>query len=153
MSSELNEFRINVQKIYVEMQKNPEQGEFGEQMLDYMNRVLEQKVFTEIEQSRFVHMMDETAELLYENSRGSLTAKRCEGICLRHIEIKDFEVGEKWCMRLAELHPLELAAYTCKLKLYFTMNNKEAFFEALEALKKSDVVIDHETLELIRLFS
>lgn len=153
LSDELNEFRINVQKMYMEIQKNPDNVECGEQMLDYMNRVLEQNIFTEIEQRRFIHMMDETGELLFRNSWESLTAKRCEAVCLRSVEAKDFERGEKWCMRLAALYPLELAAYTCKLKLYFTMRNREAFFETLEALKKADVVIDHETLELIRLFS
>lgn len=153
LSDELNEFRINAQKMYTEIQRNPDHTECGEQMLDYMNRVLEQKVFSEIEQRRFVHMMEEAAELLYENNRESLTVKRCEDVCLRFLEIKDFDNGEKWCMRLTALYPLELATYTCKLKLYFSMRNEEAFFEVLEDLKKSDVVIDHETLELIRLFS
>ena len=53
---------------------------------------------------------------------------------------------------LTELYPEGLAVYTCKLKLYFTMKKKEDFFETLESLKKSDIVIDYETLELIRLF-
>ncbi len=41
----------------------------------------------------------------------------------------------------------------CKLKLYFARQDREAFFETMEALKKSDVVINNETLELIRIFS
>lgn len=153
LSDELNKFRINVQKMYLEMQRNPEDAECGEQLLDYMNHVLEQQIFTEIEQKRFVHMMNDTADLLYEKNRESLTVKKCENVCLRFLEIRDFENAEKWCMILETLHPQELAAYTCKLKLYFTMKNREAFFETLETLKKADVVIDYETLELIRLFS
>ncbi len=47
----------------------------------------------------------------------------------------------------------KLSAYTCRLKLYFTQQNKEAFFSTLNDLKRSDVVIDRETLELIRVFS
>lgn len=43
--------------------------------------------------------------------------------------------------------------YTCKLKLYFARQDREAFFQTLDTLKKSDVVIDRETLELIRIFS
>lgn len=60
---------------------------------------------------------------------------------------------EKWCMRLARQHGNALAAYTCRLKLYFTMGEKEKFFEVLQELKESDIIIDNETLELIRIFS
>lgn len=50
-------------------------------------------------------------------------------------------------------YPDELLTYTCKLKLYFARQDREAFFQTLDTLKKSDVVIDRETLELIRIFS
>ena len=39
------------------------------------------------------------------------------------------------------------------VKLYFTEGNKKHFFDELEKLKNSDIVIDRETLELIRIFS
>jgi len=153
LSDELNEFRINVQKMSAEMRKDPVHTECVEQMLDYMAQILVQHVFSEMEQRRFIRMMDEAADRLYENNRAGLTVKRCEDSFLLFLEEKDFEGADKWCRRLNELHPGELAAYTCRLKLYFTMNQKEEFFKTLESLKKSDVVIDHETLELIRLFS
>ncbi len=153
LSDVLNEFRSNVQKMYVEMQKEPVCPEVAEAMIDYMNQILEQRVFTEIEQRHYIQMLGEAAELLYDYGEDRLTAKRCEGICMRFLEEREFEGAKKWCQRLSELHADELAAYTCKLKLYFTMKNREAFLEALESLKKSDVVIDYETLELIRLFS
>lgn len=54
---------------------------------------------------------------------------------------------------MAEQYPDELASYTCRLKLYFACQDREVFFDALETLKRSDVVIDTETLELIRVFS
>ena len=54
-------------------------------------------------------------------------------------------------MRLARQHGNALAAYTCRLKLYFTMGEKEKFFEVLQELKESDIIIDNETLELIRI--
>ncbi|MCI8292600.1 MAG: hypothetical protein HFH53_03575 [Hespellia sp.] len=152
LSDELNEFRINVQKMYREIQKEPAHTEYGEQLIDYTTQVLAQHVFSEIEQRRFIHMLEESADLLYENNRNCLTETRCETICLLFLEEKDFEGAYKWCQRLTELYPEGLAVYTCKLKLYFTMKKKEDFFETLESLKKSDIVIDYETLELIRLF-
>ena len=72
---------------------------------------------------------------------------------MRLLEIQSFQEAEKWCLRLAEQHPDQLAAYTCRLKLYFTAKNREGFFRTLAELKGSKVVIDRETLELIRTFS
>lgn len=73
-----------------------------------------------------------------------------EWICLRLLEVKEFAKTEIWCARMVEQYPLELAAYTCRLKLYFTLQQKERFFQVMEELKGSGIVIDSETLELIR---
>ena len=71
---------------------------------------------------------------------------------MRTLEVKDYEHSEKWCLRMAEQFQEELPSYTCRLKLYFARQDREVFFETLDALKKSNVIIDSETLELIRVF-
>lgn len=153
LSDQLNDFRLNVQKLYHKSQADDQGTEYERMMIDYMDGVLKQKVFSEIEQKRFVHMMEEAAGRIYEKGDAGLTAGRYEGVILRLLEIRDYKKCEKWCLRLTEQHPGELPSYTCKLKLYFATRNKSAFFETFNALKKSNVVIDNETLELIRLFS
>lgn len=153
LSDQLNDFRMTAQKLYLEAQADNSGTEYETMLVDYMDRVLKQKVFSEIEQKRFVHMMAEAAEGIYEKEASGLTAQRYEAVALRLLEIGDYEKCEKWCLRMAEQHPGALPSYTCKLKLYFTTRNKNAFFETFNALKQSDVVIDNETLELIRLFS
>lgn len=97
--------------------------------------------------------MAQTGERLYEKDASKLTQQRYEGICLRFLEIKEYADSEKWCLRLAQQYPDELCSYTCRLKLYFTVRKKEAFFQTLDALKRSDVIIDNETLDLIKVFS
>lgn len=154
MTDELNEFRAKVQAMSKEIQ-NEEEGEtaFEELLIDYMNHVLKLQIFTPIEQKRFVHIMADTAEKLRQKDMSKLKEEQYENVCLRLLEIKDYVDSEKWCSWLAEQYPEQLSAYTCRLKLYFTLQNKEAFFTTLNALKQSDVVIDRETLELIRAFS
>lgn len=156
LSDRLNEFRMQAQKMYQEIQQpeTPEAGEEKAQLLvGYMDPVLKQRVFSPMEQNRLVHMMADAAGYLYEKDASKLAAPQYESVALRLLEIKDYETSETWCLRLAEQYPQQLPAYTCRLKLYFTTKRREAFFETLHALKQSDVVIDHETLELIRLFS
>ena len=135
LSDELNKFRLFVQKQLRQIREKENQDTESEELLiDYMDHILKQHIFSEHEQRKFV-------------------LERYEALCLRTLELKDYGNTEKWCLRMEAQYPGELSTYTCKLKLYFARQDREAFFQTLDTLKKSDVVIDRETLELIRIFS
>ena len=134
-------------------QEGEEETDYEEMMLDYMNSVLSQKVFTTLEQTKYVKMLEEATESLYRKNRERIFVKQYEGLCLRLLELKKFPETEKWCRRLVQQHGNTLEAYPCQLKLYFTMGEREKFFQVMQELKQSDVIIDNETLELIRTFS
>lgn len=154
LSHELNEFRLEAQKLYLGMrEEESDQTEYEDMMLKYTDEILKQQVFAELEQNKFVRMMTEAAESFYTKNPSGMTDKQYESVCLRLLDIRDYENCEKWCERLTKQYPDRLSSFTCKLKLYFIVRNREAFFRTLDALKKSDVVIDNETLELIRIFS
>lgn len=153
LSDKLNEFRIDVRRMYSQFQENPAHSGCEEELIDYMDSFLKQRAFTELEQNRYVRIMAEVAEALYQEDESRLTAEQYEGVCLRLMEAGEFESSEMWCLRLVEQHPEALCAYTCRLKLYFITKNREAFFQTLDSLKKTEVVIDSETLEMIRIFS
>lgn len=154
LSDELNKFRIYVQRLWKEIQEEDEgESECEEMLLDYMDNILRQHIFSAHEQRKFVGILTEAAESLYGKNPSKLTLHRYEEVCLRSLEVKDYDSSGKWCGRMAEQFPEELLTYTCRLKLCFARQDKDAFFETLNALKKSDVVIDSETLELVRIFS
>lgn len=150
----LNEFRTTVQKDYLLVKdENTENRQVVAGMLiGYMNDVLEQKVLTDIEQVAYVEMMEEVCEILYSLEPERMTSSLFEFVSLRLLEIKRYDNSQKWCERAAYQYPNTLATYTCQLKLYFNSGQKERFFEVIEELKKSAIVIDNETLELIRVF-
>lgn len=154
LQDELNEFRTYVQKLYVEMQHEEEDETDCEEMLiGYMDAVLKQKVFTGVEQSQFVEMMDEAAQGLYRKDIAKMTPAYYEAVILRSLELKLFEQAGVWCQRLEEAYPDQLTAYSCRMKLYYTEGKRKQFFEVLDQIKKSEIVIDSETLEFIRIFS
>lgn len=154
LQDELNEFRTYVQKLYVEMQHEEEDETDCEEMLiGYMDAVLKQKVFTGVEQSQFVEMMDEAAQELYRKDIAKMTPAYYEAVILRSLELKLFEQAGVWCQRLEEAYPDQLMAYSCRMKLYYTEGKRKQFFEVLDQIKKSEIVIDSETLEFIRIFS
>ena len=66
-------------------EEEPDQTDSEEMLIDYMNRILCQKVFTEIEQAKFVMMMEEAAESLYQKNASSCchsVTKLCAYDCL-----------------------------------------------------------------------
>lgn len=154
LQDELNDFRATVQKNYLYMKENEEERpEYAHMLIGYMDQVLKQQVFTEMEQKNQVYVLDDIGEMLYTHEDAMLTSNEFEAVSMRLLEIKDFERCKKWCDRAAVQYPNVLSTYTCQLKLYFTMEEKDRFFEILNSLKESAVEVDSETLEMIRVFS
>ena len=150
----LNDFRKRSQELYLQMKQDVcDAAEAACILIEYMYGVLIQEVFHEKEQQTYIDMMEEACSFLNEKYQEKLQVSYIEGLCMMLLKIKDFKRMKYWCDKSRELYPEELSTYTCYLKLYFTEGNKKDFFDELEKLKKSDIVIDRETLELIRIFS
>ena len=149
----LNNFRAKVQKDYQEMKADEEdRPDRAHMLIDYMVPVLKQQVFAEMEQKKQVDILDDVCEMLYEADPGSMMIDEYEAAAIRLLEVGAYERSKKWCDRLARQYPDTLSTYTCQLKLYFSMGERETFFRVLNELRRSGVSIDQETLEMIRVF-
>ena len=67
------------------------------------------------------------------------------------MELGEYDKAELWGKRFSEQYPDKLSSYKLRMKLYFETSRKDKFFEVLEQLRASSVVIDNQTLELIRM--
>ena len=149
----LNNFRAKVQKDYQELKEAEEDlPDRAHVLIDYMDPVLKQQVFTEMEQKGQVNILDDVCEMLFEADPNGVTIDEYEAAALRLLEVGEYERSKTWCERLAQRYPDTLSAYTCQLKLYFSMEEKESFFRVLSELRRSGVSIDQEALEMIRVF-
>lgn len=150
----LNEFRTTVDKEYKAiLEDHPDKFDKCRNLIDYMDQVLSQKVFIEMEQRNYVSILESVGEILYMGEPDSITSNQFETISLRLLGIEDYEKCEKWCERSRIHCPSALSSYTCQLKLFFSQGRRDDFFRVIEELKASPIVIDKETLELIRVFS
>lgn len=153
LQDSLNEFRTNVQNQFqLVKDEGEEQSFYAESLLDYMNQVLRQKVFADIEQKNYADIMDQVGESLYKYHKANYTPRYYEALALRLLEVEDYDKCKKWCDRAIYHYPDALSTYTCQLKLYFASGQKEKFFRVMEDLRESNVVIDNETLEMLRVF-
>lgn len=155
LQSKMDTFRENVRK----MQEKIEEGDIEEEecqeqileLIDYMNHMLKQKVFTRVEQVDYVTQMELLCEKLFDNARDRVLPACYECILGRMMELRLYDQAELWGDRFREQYPDQLSSYTLLLKLYFETNQKDNFFEVLDQLRASSVVVDNKTLELIRM--
>lgn len=75
LSQELNAFRLNVRKLQNAINQDIEENEddsslrdeYGVALIDYMDKVLKQQVFTKVEQDYFVKIMSDVGEMVYQD--------------------------------------------------------------------------------------
>ena len=155
LQDKLGQFRREVQLSFHQLQQieDPqERGRAAVELLDVMEPMLAKGVFGASEQRSMVRMMDMTAEILYEADRSRMEGRHYDAVSRLALSVQEIVVAELWCLRLKEAYPNMLLTYSCKLRLCFEQGKREEFLETLDELKKSDVVIDAKTLELIRTF-
>lgn len=149
----LSDFRAGVQEKYCILDEDEEHlTENCVDLLEYMNSVVEQRVLTDLEQRSMVERMDEVLERAWVSDRQKISSSVYEKVCQRLLEMEDYENCRKWCARTSEQYPDTLSSYTCQLKLFFSCGDREDFFRVMQELKESDITIDNETLEFIRIF-
>lgn len=155
LQSKLDEFREHVRQTKQMIQEKESQNEPCDEdiliLIQYMNHILKQKVLTEVEQTDYVGQMEELCQRLYETVRDRMDAGCYNSLCSLLIELKEYGKAETWGERFADQYPDHLQSYKLRMKLYFAMEEKDKFFETLEQLRASSVVIDNQTLKLIRM--
>lgn len=154
LQSTMDTFRDNVRKGQQKIEESAiEQEECQEQILElikYMDHILKQKVLMRIEQGDYVNQMEQLCEMLFQNARDKMLPFCYEAVLGRYMELREYEKAELWGNRFIEQYPEELSAYILRLKLYFETKQNDKFFEVMDQLQASSVVIDNQMLELIR---
>lgn len=131
-------------------EKLAEEMDCAHNLLDNLRQVLQQKVFSEREQHQYTEMMEQAAALI--DLRDVLTAYELEALTDALLDQREYDRCRTWCERSAALYPKALSSITSRLKLCYALGDREAFFDVMRELKSSDVSLDHETLEMLRVF-
>lgn len=148
----LSEFRDSVQNMMEIYKKNPEAHEIGLLLFDDLNEALCQNILLGEEKTKYTLILDEVLERIYSSDRDIPEGSKYRQAVERLMEIKEYKVAEKWAERALLYKPHRLDSYICNLRLYFQIGNREMFFRCLEQLKKTDIAVNKEIMECIRLF-
>ena len=149
----LNDFRSNVQEKY-QLSKQEGLSQISQciGLVEYMEPILKQKILTDLEQLSMVEKAEEVMEIAWNKNKSRISSNIYEKLCQMLLEVKEYEKCEKWSKRLKTQYPKKLSSYTIQMKLYFSCGEREKFFQVMNELKASDIAIDNETLEMIRVF-
>lgn len=117
----------------------------------YILPVLQAKIMDDIGQRSYVYMVDDMMNDVYGTNKWYLTSKDYLDITDILLDIRDYSRAGLWASRAGECRAGELNTYKCSIHLYYVMQDRDALFTVLDEVKKSNVVIDREILDLIRM--
>lgn len=154
LQSKMDGFRDNVRRMQQKLRDEDsieERKTHTLELIRYMNQMLKQKVFVQVEQKDYVEQMEQLCEELYQNEKDSLTPECYEGIMGRTMELQEYEKAELWGTRYYEQYPEHLSAYKLRLKLYFETSQRKQFYDVLNQLLASSVTLDNQITQLVRM--
>ena len=155
LQSKLDAFRERVRQSKQMIQEQKDRGEPYQDavlvLIRDMDQILKQQVLTRVEQLDYVGQMETLCQDLYDNDRDRLEVSSYSSLFSRLLELQAYDRAEVWGERFADQYPDQLQPYTLRMKLYFETEQTERFMQVLAKLRASNIEIDYQTLELIRL--
>lgn len=155
LQDKLDTYRHHVQSVFVQLQEteDPEvRAAQAAELLEYMVPMLKRGVFGAVELNALIEKADALADMVTASEETWLDVYTYDDLFHIAIEAGAEAIAEKWCDRLSTDYPDTQNAYICRLHLYYKQGRRVEFKETMEALKQSDVVVDAQLLEWIRVF-
>jgi hypothetical protein len=148
----LSEYRSTAQNMLEQMRKHPEDVEMNLLIFDYMYDILSMKIMNNVEQRSYIYILDDVAENLFSYNLWYMTATHYLWMTDLFISIRDYDMADKWVTRAGTYRPYMLDTFKANLHLYFEQQNQTAFFDCLNELRASDIIVDEEIMSLFRLY-
>jgi len=153
LGDELGIFRNKVHKLHKVVREYGEAGKDGCELIETVYSTIKQDVFPPTEYKQLVEMVDDTLDIMADKYQDFLHPEYYEWVVELLMDIKEYDKAYKWCNRARDKYDEELVTYKCYFRYYYGIGDGEMFANTLEELKKVDITIDSETLELLRTFS
>lgn len=149
----MNEFQTTLQKFHAQLETDPNDKEVNQLFIEYLIKMLNTNFLSEMELKTYVYSLAQTCQGVYDYDKSSLKTIYYSGVINLLVKIDDIQTAQIWVSRLQEDHPDEIETYRCVLRFYYLTQDKEQFFYHMDRLKKSDIPIDKNLLELIRIYN
>ena len=149
----MNEFQTTLQKFHAQLETDPNDKEVNQLFIEYLIKMLNTNFLSDMELKTYIYSLAQTCQDVYDYDKSNLKTIYYSGVINLLVKIDDIQTARIWVSRLQEEHPNEIETYRCVLRFYYLIHDKEQFFYHMDRLKKSDIPIDKDLLELIRIYN
>lgn len=149
----MNEFQTTLQKFHAQLETDPNDKEVNQLFIEYLIKMLNTNFLSDMELKTYIYSLAQTCQDVYDYDKSNLKTIYYSGVINLLVKIDDIQTARIWVSRLQEEHPNEIETYRCILRFYYLIHDKEQFFYHMDRLKKSDIPIDKDLLELIRIYN
>lgn len=158
LQDKLGAYRRHVQDSFLQLKSMDsdadvdKRAEQSVELMEYMIPMLRRHVFGETEQKEFVRKLDELGDYVLASENKQHDVYTCDDVFHIALDADEDSIAEKWCSRMIESFPESQNTYACRLHLCYKQDRREEFGEVMDELKRSEVVVDAQLLEWIRIF-
>lgn len=147
------EFQKTIQKFQAQLTENPEDLEVNQLYIEYLIQMLNTNFLSKMELKTYVYELEHVCIAFYDHTPSGMKVEHMSGLIGLLTKIGDLQAAEPWLERIQKDYPDDMEMYRCALHFYYDTKNKIKFFELLTSLKQSDVTVDKDLLEMIRIFN
>lgn len=148
----LTEFRDTVKQMNEELSEDCTDFKLNIELLELLIEFLSHGILSDYEIGFYTDMTNDVAENLFSNNKEAMTPIHYLGIVNSLVEYGKYDLAQMWSERAFTYSPNSLENYIGRLRIQYEKRDNKGFFETMDVLKKSDVVFDSKTLEMIRMF-
>lgn len=149
----MNEFQKTMQHFQAELDNNPKDLEINQLYIDYLIKMLQADFLSKLELRTYVYTLMHITQNLYTYHEADVKVTYYSALIDLLFQIGDLQNANIWLERLLSHYPDHIDMYRCVLRYYYNIKDRNHYFYYLNQLKSSNIPIDKDLLELIRIFS
>lgn len=150
ISDVLSKFKKHQKEIDEQYREHMEDEELLTTYRKYVYRYLVYHIFPKTEETYYLELCSELMEQAYKLS-ASIESEDYENWIRLLLAYEHAEQAKEWLGRMQTVYPDQLSTYKAELEYSYRYDRKN-FGACLQKIKNSQVMLDEETLELVRFF-
>lgn len=149
----LGDFRSMTQKCLCDIKSEalPSLSSLTE-LADMIYPMLMQNVFLQSEQENYISILDEIYIIMEREYEEDFLPEYYERIVNLQLSVKNYDRAKFWCDKAVKAKDAGITPYKCQMRYYYSIKDGERFRDIVKKLKSSDIMIDSDTLEILRTF-
>lgn len=153
ISDTINEFKVREKQLREKYIKEKKNIKLCNEYVDYLYGFLSQKILSSAEQRLYCGLFEELIITIEEYLPSRISGELYNRLVCLWLDLGENSKAKIWVEKTLMERENELESYKAALRYYYANKDRTKFLLLMEKLKKSDVLLDHEMLEMVRFFN